>query len=437
MINLEQLQVPRSRDVLERLQSERKRAALTSAARSPFMRARLPHLPLERLDDPQVWSRIPILDKEQLRAMADEDFYTRFCHQDHDGIAEYWRSGGSTGRPLFYPRSFADIRAAEISFARAFACAGLASGARAHNSFPLGIHPAGQMFARAATIPRIGMTWAGAGTTTPSSLQLELIQRLQPTLWMGMPSYGLHLANLAAAQDQDLAGSSVCKLLCSAEPLSAAKRAKLARRWGAEVFDTFGMTEAGLMGAEDAEHPRQGFRVWTDLYHIEIIDPSTHDPVPPGQPGALVVTALCTNHITPFLRWSSGDIVVQESAPESSSPFGLFPLLRHAHRTAGFFKVRGVNINHAEFEDLVFGMDEIADFKCEAFTLDDVDQLRVSIEVARGADGDQAARRLAANVKKVFEISSQVVVLAQGTLARDFEASIKAQRFVDGRERAQ
>ena len=434
---LERLHIPQSRAVLERLQSDRKRVALASAARSPFMRKRLPHTPLDRLDDPEVWRRIPILDKEQLRAMSDEDFYTHFCHQEHDGIAEYWRSGGSTGRPLFYPRSFADIHAAEISFARAFACVGLNEGARAHNSFPLGIHPAGQMFARAATIPRISMTWAGAGTTTPSVLQLELIQRLGPTLWMGMPSYGLHLANLAAAQGTDLAGNCVRRLMCSAEPLSAAKRAKLARRWGAEVFDTFGMTEAGLMGSEDAEQPQRGFRIWTDLYYIEIVDPSTHDPVPPGQPGALVVTPLCTNHVTPFLRWYSGDIVIQETAAESSGPFGLFPLLRHAHRTTGFFKVRGVNINHADFEDLVFGMDEIADFKCEAFTLDDMDQLRVAIEVARGADAAQAARSLAEKVKSVFEISSQVVVLAEGTLARDFEASIKAQRFVDARDRTQ
>lgn len=436
MSHLAPLQIPDSHATLERLQSERKRAAVEKAKRSPFMRARLPPLPLERLDDPEVWSKIPILDKEMLREVSDETFYGSFCHTEHDGIAEYWRSGGSTGRPLFYPRSYADIRASEISFARAFACVGVTRGARAHNSFPLGIHPAGQAFARAAAIPGIAMTWAGAGTTTPSSLQLELIERLKPTLWIGMPSYALHLANLAAAQRIDLERGSVETVMCSAEPLSKAKRTKLARRWGARVFDTFGMTEAGLMGAEDAQHPGCGLRVWTDLYFTEVVDPVTCEPTPPGAAGALLVTPLCTNHVTPFLRWSSGDIVIREPDVESSSPFAVFPLLRHAHRTAGFFKVRGVNINHAEFEDLVFGIDAIADFKCEAVTVDDEDALRVSIEVMREADAKQVACGLIVTVKRVFEVTPEVVVLDTGTLARDFEASVKAPRFADRRGEA-
>ena len=29
----------------------------------------------------------------------------------------------------------------------------------------------------------------------------------------------------------------------------------------------------------------------------------------------------------------------------TDDPYSIFPLVRHAHRTAGFFKVRGVNIN--------------------------------------------------------------------------------------------
>ena len=47
-------------------------------------------------------------------ALSDADFYGRFCLTPDDGVAEYWRSGGATGTPLFYPRSFADIRAAMV-----------------------------------------------------------------------------------------------------------------------------------------------------------------------------------------------------------------------------------------------------------------------------------------------------------------------------------
>jgi phenylacetate-CoA ligase len=58
-------------------------------------------------------------------------------------------------------------------------------------------------------------------------LQLELIERLKPTIWMGMSSYGLHLANLAEARGLDLAARSVETLLCSAEPLSDASAGSL------------------------------------------------------------------------------------------------------------------------------------------------------------------------------------------------------------------
>src|SRR5271169_2552122 len=144
------------------------------------------------------------------------------------------------------------------------------------------------MLARAAGTRGIAVNWAGSGATTPSVMQLELIERLKPTIWMGMSSYGLHLGNLAEARGLDLAARAVETLLCSAEPLSDAKRDKLARQWGAQVRDTFGMTEAGMMGAED--EAGRGFRVWTDMFLIEVLDPETFAPVEEGAVGALVVT---------------------------------------------------------------------------------------------------------------------------------------------------
>jgi hypothetical protein len=57
---------------------------------------------LAKLDDPEVWRKIPILDKDTLRTLSDAQFYSEFCLMQHDGVAEYWRSGGVTGQPLFY-----------------------------------------------------------------------------------------------------------------------------------------------------------------------------------------------------------------------------------------------------------------------------------------------------------------------------------------------
>ena len=162
------LGVPRSSDEIEAIQSLRKRRAVEQAHRAPFYAGKLDHVNLNKLDDPAEWRKIPILDKDMLRALSDQEFYGAFCLTPDDGLAEYWRSGGATGTPLFYPRSFADIDAAMVGFARIFECAGCRRG-RAHVSFPLGIHPVGHMVARAAQQSGIAVNWAGSGALCSAS----------------------------------------------------------------------------------------------------------------------------------------------------------------------------------------------------------------------------------------------------------------------------
>ena len=53
-----------------------------------------------------------------------------------------------------------------LGFCRIFHCAGVSAPQRVHCSFPLGIHPAGQMMARAAEKCGMAVLMAGAGTTT-------------------------------------------------------------------------------------------------------------------------------------------------------------------------------------------------------------------------------------------------------------------------------
>jgi len=287
------------------------------------------------------------------------------------------------------------------------------------------------VFSRCAASRGIGVNWAGSGTSTPSALQLELIQRLKPTLWLGMSSYALHLANLAETKGIEL---SVRTVMTSAEPVSKAKRDKIERSWGARLTDTFGMTEAGMMGAESREDESgSGFRVWSDLYYVEVLDPKSLEPAREGEVGTLVVTSLWSNNITPFLRWSSGDLVTYSEADDNRGPFSVFPRVKHAHRTAGFFKIRGVNLGHQDLEDFLFRNVEIGDFRAEAVNEGGNDMLRLSIEVRRGASADEVLKKISVQVRETFELSPQVVVLEGGTLAREFEANVKAARFVDRR----
>ena len=102
-------------------------------------------------------------------------------------------------------------------------------------------------------------------------------------------------------------------------------------------------------------------------------------------------------------------------------------------RAAGFFKIRGVNLGHQDLEDFMFRFLEIGDFRAEALNEGGNDILRVSIEIKKGVDSAAVSRTLSEQIKQTFELVPQVAVLETGTLAREFEANVKAARFVDRR----
>ncbi len=417
---------PASADTITRIQSLRKRIAVERALKSAFWKRRMPRLDLDRLDEPEVWRRIPVLTKEALRELPPERFHEEFCIAPRTHAVEYWRSGGATGRPLFYPRSAEDMEWNLIAFERAWAMVGATADDCAHISFPLGVHPVAHLYARAAINLGIGTVWCGAGTNTPSETQLELIEHLKPTIWIGMASYGLHLANLAEAKGIDLRASSVRKLIVAAEPLSPVKRSKLERAWDAEVYDHFGMTEAAIVCGEGLGH--QGMHAFTDLWYLEVLD-ERGEPVAEGEVGSLVVTALWSNSMTPFLRWSSGDLVAMEPSRGGPHSWSVYPLMRHARRTVGFFKVRGVNINHADLEDAMFRDPEVVDFRAEVYDgKDGNDVLHLHVETRSGAK-----ERVVQTIRQVFQVTPEVTLLERGSIAREFEANIKAPRFVDKR----
>ena len=425
------LPLPTSQAEIDRIVAERLPVVIAQAQKAPFHATRLEGIDPARAADPDVWRRIPILDKEELRALTPRQFMEDFNLAPRGEIMEYWRSGGSTGQPLFYPRTFRDMEYMFLGFRRGLECAGVRAGDTVHLSYPLGIHPVGHMNARVLQQMGAGVNWAGSGANTPSAMQVQLIDQMQPTIWAGMSSYALHLANLAEAQGFDLAASSVEKVMVSAEPLSSAKRTKIEALWGAEVFDGFGMTEMCMMGYED--HLHEGFRMWTDMFHLEVLDPDSLEPVGEGEEGVLVTTALWNINATPFVRWNSGDIVTMRPGGDSDG-YGVFPRVRHAHRTAGFFKVRGININHSEFEDFMFAASAVQDFKCEIVTGDDdLERLKVSYELRRDADAAEVGAALAERIKDTFEVTPELVILDLGSLSREFEGAVKAPRFQDNR----
>ena len=417
---------------IESIQSRQKKLAVMRAKSSAFFAGKLDHIDVDRLDEADEWRKIPILTKEQLRTLAPDRFFEDFCIGAPADVVEYWRSGGATGRPLFYPRSGQDMRFGMEAFRRLWLAAGVGADDLAHIAFPLGIHPVGSIYARSAEDLGIGTLWCGAGNSTPSELQVELIETLKPTVFAGMASYGLQLAQVAERLGVDLAASSVAKFLTAAEPVSAGKRMRIESMWGAELYDQFGSTEGAAMASEGSRH--DGMHFWSDLFHFEVLDEASEEPVAEGETGLLVMTPLWNNTITPFLRWNMGDYVRWQGArPAAGDPLSVYPKIFHGARTSGFFKVRGININHADFDDFMLRQLDVADYKVEVAETETLDRISVFIELPDTPASQDVAARLAVAIKAKFEVSPDMVTLASGSLEAEFTGQVKQNRFIDKR----
>src|SRR5260221_73454 len=123
-----------------------------------------------------------------------------------------------------------------------------------------------------------------------------------------------------------------------------------------------------------------------------------------------------------------GDLVSMSPSPGGEHPWSVFPVMRHARRTVGFFKVRGVNINHAELEDAMFRDPAVVDFRAEVYNAGGNDVLHLHVETRTGGTAP-----IVDMMRRTFQITPEITLLARGTIAKDFEANVKAPRFVDKR----
>ena len=82
----------------------------------------------------------------------------------------------------------------------------------------------------------------------------------------------------------------------------------------------------------------------------------------------------------------------------------------------------------------MFRNPDVIDFKAEVSASGaGLDVLSLFIEVRRGLVVEQACARLRERMAATFQVTPEITVLEAGTLGREFEASVKAARFVDRR----
>jgi len=104
-----------------------------------------------------------------------------------------------------------------------------------------------------------------------------------------------------------------------------------------------------------------------------------------------------------------------------------------AARTVAFSKVRGVNINHNDMEDLLLSLPVVADYMVTVITDEFRDELRIEIENTSDVDAHSSINEVTTHVYSRFELHPKVDVLPRGTIAKRLETEVKQVRFRDTR----
>ncbi len=147
--------------------------------------------------------------------------------------------------------------------------------------------------------------------------QWKLIQTLQPSAIVGVPSFLLHLAKWGKQEGYVVNKSSIEKLITIGEPIRKPDNnltllgEKLEDEWGSKIYSSYGATELETAFVECDKSC--GGHVHPELMIVEIID-DNGNLVEPGRPGEIVVTPLGVEGF-PLVRFRTGDIARLHTSP--------------------------------------------------------------------------------------------------------------------------
>jgi phenylacetate-CoA ligase len=424
--NAEAETMPRER--LAALQLERLRATLDRQLSCvPPLRERLQAAgltsgsDLRSLDD---LPRLPFTRKADLR----EHYPFGLFAVPREQVVRVHASSGTRGKPTVVGYTRADLEVWSEVMARTLALAGIRPGMVLHNAYGYGLFTGGLGFHQGAE--RMGCTVIpiSGGFSHRQALMLE---DLGGQVLCATPSYALNIAQ--TLQEQGV-GADRLKLeigCFGAEPWTEQMRDELDRQLGLRALNVYGLSEIvgpGVSG--ECTEARQGLHVQEDHFLVEVVDPETGRPLPPGDEGELVFSTL-TKQALPVVRYRTGDI---SSLDPSACVCGRTSvrMARVRGRYDDMLIIRGVNLYPSEIERVLLELGDLAPhYQIVVDRPGALDELCVVCEPASG-ESDRAGlqRRTARALHDAIGLSVAVEVLAPGGVPR---SEGKAVRVVDRR----
>ena len=287
-------------------------------------------------------------------------------------------------------------------FGRALAALGIGKGDIVQNCFAYHFTPAGMMFESAAAAVGAVVVPAGTGQT---ELQATAMANLGVTAYAGTPDYLKAILEKGAALGLDL--SSVTRACVSAGPLFPALRQEYEDR-GITCRQCYGTADVGHVAYESIDI--DGL-ILDEGVVVEIVRPGTGDPVPDGEIGEVIVTAL--NSDFPMIRFATGDL--------SAILPGMSSCGRTNRRIVGWrgradqaAKVKGMFVRPEQVAQLANRHKEINRIRLTITHDGSQDQMIVQIEGT--ADAEQA---YADSVRDILKLRGQIEIMAKNSLPND------------------
>ncbi len=295
--------------------------------------------------------------------------------------------------------------------------AGIGRGDIVHNCFSYHLVPAGMMFENAARAVGATVLPAGTGQT---DLQVRAASDIGTTAYAGTPDFLKVILDRAEEQGVRL---SITRAVVGGGALFPSLRAQYAER-GITCTQCYATADLGNIAHEvlgpDGQ-PAEGMVIDEGVV-VEIVRPGTGDPVPDGEVGEVVVTALTPDY--PLIRFATGDLsaILPGTSPCGRTNRRIRGWMGRADQTT---KIKGMFVRPEQVADLVSRHAEVARVRVIARREGEMDAMTVMIETRAGNP-----QLYEASVVDTLKLRGKVELVPPGSLPNDGKV-IEDQRSYD------
>lgn len=420
-----------NREELKELQKKRLQWSLKWAyERVPFYRRRFDELKIkpEDIKDITDLKILPFTTKDDLR---DNYPYGLFALQ-MEQVVRIHGSSGTTGKPIVVGYSRGDLNTWSELVARVATAGGVQPKDICQIAFGYGLFTGG--FGLHQGLERIGATVipASAGMT---ERQVQLMADFGTTVLVCTPSYALHIAEVGEQMGVDFHQLPLRVGLFGAEPWSENMRTEIEKRLGIVATDNYGLTEIIGPGVAGECLHKCGLHINEDHFLVEVINPETGEPLPPGEVGELVFTSL-TKEAFPIIRFRTRDLSLITEEPCACGRT-LARMERVKGRTDDMLIIRGVNVFPSQIEHALMEVEGVEPhYQIIVERVGALDSLEILVEVSEEVFPDEMRKlvelekKIENKLEQILGLRAKVKLVEPRTLER---TTGKAKRVIDKR----